>query len=287
MLANTADTGSVEHNTADATLWFVHALGRHVDTTGDIDLAHELTPALRDLYDRHVTGTRYGIQVDPVDGLLRQGAPGEALTWMDARVDGEPITQRAGKAVDINALWCNALGVLDALGVLPDRRHYDAAVASFRVRFPRGGFLLDAAEPDDSAVRPNQLLAYSLPYAPMPPDRDLILRVADELLTPLGLRSLSPADPAYRRHHRGGPADRDRAYHQGTVWPWLIGPMADAMRKAGLPLDGLFDGLHAHLPEAGLGSISETADGDAPHTPTGCPFQAWSVAEYTRAHTPT
>jgi predicted glycogen debranching enzyme len=295
MLANTADSGTTEHNTADATLWFLHAIERHVEETGDTDLAAELLPALTGIYEWHVLGTRYGIRVDPVDGLLRQGVPGEALTWMDARVDGEPVTQRAGKAVEINALWCNGLAVLARLSTLTgaDPTPFDhlraTAVTSFRARFPfspssarRGGWLLDAVEPDDAALRPNQLLAYSLPHAPMEADAATIRRIADALLTPLGPRSLAPDDPEFRPHHRGTMAERDRAYHQGTVWPWLIGPLADAMRAAGLPTGGIFDGLTAHLSEWGLGSVSETAEGAAPHLATGCPFQAWSVAEFIR-----
>lgn len=289
MLANTADSGTTEHNTADATLWFLHAIGRHVEATGDTDLAVELLPALTGIYEWHVLGTRYGIRADPIDGLLRQGAPGEALTWMDARVDGEPVTQRAGKAVEINALWCNGLAVLAHLSTLtgtdptPFDRHRATAVTSFRSRFPMpGGWLCDTLEPDDGALRPNQLLAYSLPYAPMEADAVIIRRIADALLTPLGPRSLSAGDPAFRPRHRGTMAERDRAYHQGTVWPWLIGPLADAMRAAGLPTVGIFDGLRAHLSEWGLGSVSETAEGGAPHIATGCPFQAWSVAEFIR-----
>ncbi|MBB5872819.1 putative glycogen debranching enzyme [Allocatelliglobosispora scoriae] len=326
MLANTCDGGAPQHNTADGTLWFLHAIDRHVTVTGDTDLAAELLPALREIYDWHVRGTRYGIGVDPADGLLRQGAPGEALTWMDARVDGVPITQRAGKAVDINALWCNGLAVLaqlsDRVGAdgSPFATHRDRAVAAFRNRFPlsrhtasasaspsrfaaNGGLaapedhallqsvtavggtapgLFDVVDPDDAALRPNALLAWSLPHAPMEPDAAAVRRIADALLTPLGPRSLAPTDPAFRPRHRGTMADRDRAYHQGTVWPWLIGPMADAMRVSGLPTEDIFTGLTEHLSEWGLGSVSETADGAAPHDATGCPFQAWSVAEFIR-----
>lgn len=287
MLANTADTGQVEYNTADGTLWFVHAVERHVAVTGDTDLAAELLPALRGVLDAHVAGTRYGIRVDPADGLLAQGADGVALTWMDARVDGVPVTPRAGKAVEINALWASALGAVAELarlvgadpGSLPAMR--TRAVEAFRRAFPApGGGLYDLL--GDQSFRPNQVFAYSLPYAPMEPDAGLLRPVAAKLLTPLGLRTLALEDPAYRGAHRGDPAARDHAYHQGTVWPWLIGPYTDACRRAGLPVDGLLDGLLAHVPEWGLGSVSETADGDPPHAATGCPFQAWSVAELLR-----
>jgi predicted glycogen debranching enzyme len=289
MLPNTADTGTVEYNTADATLWFVHAVDRHVAATGDTDLAAELLPALRQVVDRHRAGTRYGIRVDPADGLLRQGADGQALTWMDARIGGVPVTPRTGKAVEINALWVNALGGLAglaaAVGADPDPlpAQHAAAVAGFRATFPApGGGLADL--PGDPSVRPNQLLAYALPDGPVAPEPTALRALAAALLTPLGLRSLAPADPAYRGAHRGDPAARDHAYHQGTVWPWLIGPYADACGRAGLPTGGLLSGLLAHLGEWGLGSVSETADGDPPHAATGCPFQAWSVAELLRVY---
>lgn len=291
MLANTADGGAVGHNTADATLWFLHAIDRHVRATDDDDLAAELVPALDEVLAAHLRGTRYGIKVDESDGLLVQGADGEALTWMDARVDGMGVTQRAGKAVDINALWCNGLAALAALreraGRHSDdvRRRHAVTEAAFRRRFPApAGHLYDVIDPDDAALRPNQLLAWSLPYAPMEPDPVALRRITDALLTPLGPRSLDPADPAYRPVHGGTLRDRDLAYHQGTVWPWLIGPLTDALRKARLPTRETLTGLLAHLGDYGLGSVSETADGDAPHRATGCPFQAWSAAETLRAH---
>ncbi|MFD0634520.1 amylo-alpha-1,6-glucosidase [Catenulispora yoronensis] len=177
MLANTADTGAVEYNTADGTLWFVHAVGRHVAATGDADLAAELAPGLEGILRAHLDGTRYGIRVDPADSLLVQGADGCALTWMDARIDGDPVTQRRGKAVEVNALWINALGTIadlwkatgrDATAV---RQRYDAAVTSFRRRFPHpecGLYdVVDGPAGDDASLRPNQLLAHSLPYAPL------------------------------------------------------------------------------------------------------------------------
>lgn len=297
MLANTADTGQTEYNTADATLWFLHAVERHVTVTGDTDLASELLPALYGVVEAHRAGTRYGIRVDPADGLLAQNtAPDqEALTWMDARVDGVPVTPRAGKAVDINALWTNGLAALATLAARAGQdasalwSAYEATRACFRRRFPAPtGWLYDVlpgdAVPGDASLRPNQLLAYSLPYAPMAPDPGLLRRIGAALLTPLGLRSLAPTEPGYLGRHRGAPADRDRAYHQGTVWPWLLGPYADACRRAGLPVDDLLAGVAAHLTEWGLGSISETADGEPPHAATGCPFQAWSVAEILRAN---
>jgi predicted glycogen debranching enzyme len=290
MLANTADTGATEYNTADATLWFLHAAGRHVQRTADRDLAASLVPALAGIVDHHLRGTRYGIRVDGADGLLTQGADGCALTWMDARVNGQPVTRRAGKAVELNALWINGLAVIawlsDMVGV--DASRYlslrDLAASSFRQRFLRDGRCLDVvAGPngDDASLRPNQLLAVSLPFAPLA-ERGVV-DSCGPLVTSLGLRSLAPDAPGYRGRHRGGPAERDAAYHQGTVWPWLIGPYVDAARRCGLPVAGLLDGLELHLADWGLGSISETVDGDPPHGATGCPFQAWSVAEVLRA----
>ena len=291
MLANTADTGSTEYNTADATLWFVHAIDRHVTATGDLDLAAALVPVLDGVIKAHLQGTRYGIRVDPADGLLTQGQPGYALTWMDARVDGIGVTPRIGKAVEINALWVNGLAALRALHTRlgadpPDvATLHERARTSFATRLPLpGGGLHDVVDGpagDDTTVRPNQLLAYSLPHAPLSKP-GAVGALASALLTPLGLRSLAPGSPGYRGQHRGGPRDRDNTYHQGTVWPWLIGPYIDACRNTGAPTNDALTGLSAHLAEWGLGSVSETAEGDPPHPATGCPFQAWSVAELHR-----
>jgi predicted glycogen debranching enzyme len=293
MLPNTADTGRVEYNTADATLWFLHAVGRHVAVTGDTDLAAELLPALRDVVDHHLAGTRYGIGADPADGLLRQGAPGEALTWMDARVDGVPVTARAGKPVEVNALWVNGLAMVIKLawqvrvGAGAAARAHPAALAAFARRFPApaGGLydVVDGPSGDDPTLRPNQLLAWSLPYAPLRPDPAALQAVGSALMTPLGLRSLAPGSPGYRGRHRGTPAERDSAYHTGTIWPWLIGPFVTSWHRLGVSAGQTLSDADHHLGEYGLGSVSETADGDAPHGATGCPFQAWSVAETLRA----
>jgi predicted glycogen debranching enzyme len=212
---------------------------------------------------------------------------------MDARIDGTPVTPRAGKAVEINALWVSGLAGVARLSAATRAREAEQyaalatrARASMRKRFARadGNGLLDVVDPDDASVRPNQLLAASLPDAPFA-DASSAAAIVDAcapLVTSLGLRSLSPSDARYVGRHRGGPAERDHAYHQGTVWPWLIGPYVDARRNAGRSNDGFIEGLVAHVGEWGVGSVSETADGDVPHGATGCPFQAWSVAELIR-----
>jgi predicted glycogen debranching enzyme len=288
MLANTNDAGETEYNGADATLWFLHAVGRHVQRTGDHDLAGELSPSLLDVIEHHRSGTRYGIKADPTDSLLRQGADGVALTWMDARLDGKPITQRAGKAVEINALWINALATVAAL---EERLKHDAsdlrrlaqlARESFKHHFLSPTGCADVVDPDSFQIRPNCLLAVSLPHAPLL-EAEIVRIAGAELLTSLGLRSLAPTEPAYHGLHRGSVRERDAAYHQGTVWPWLIGPYVEAALRTGVPVGGVLAGLEQHLWEWGLGSVSETADGDPPHRATGCPMQAWSVAEVIRA----
>jgi predicted glycogen debranching enzyme len=292
MLANTADVGGAGYNTVDGTLWFIHAVGRHAERTGDQGLARDLLGAMDDVVTHHVTGTRFGIRVDPRDGLLHGGEPGVALTWMDARVDGDPITQRMGKPVEVNALWINALAVVirtkELLGSDTGEAGRLAATAraSFASRFMRrddAGLLdvVDGPDGDRMELRPNQLLAVSLPHAPLADSS--VVRACGPLLTAMGLRSLAPTDPAFIGQHRGGPADRDRAYHQGTVWPWLIGPYVEGALRTGIPVDGVLAGLEGHMGEWGIGSVSETADGDPPHAATGCPYQAWSVAELLRA----
>jgi predicted glycogen debranching enzyme len=298
MLANTADAGgrersdgrSVEYNTVDAALWLLHAVGRHVEVSGDLDLAAALEPSLASIVEHHLAGTRFGIKVDPADGLITQGAAGWALTWMDARVDGLPITPRMGKPVEVNALWISGLAQLAALQRALQRD--DGMVAtteaqarrSFLRRFAVNGGLadvVDGPDGDDVTVRPNQLLAAALPYGPFPEPR--VVAACAPLLTPLGLRTLAPEAAGYAPAHRGTPAARDAAYHQGTVWPWLIGPYVGAALRTEVDASRSVDALTDHLRDWGLGSVSEAADGAAPHGATGCPFQAWSVAELLRA----
>ena len=290
--------GDPAYNTADASLWFVVASAAYERATGVTELAHELFPVLTDIVDTHLRGTRYGIAVDTPDGLLRAGIPGYALTWMDARFDGRSITPRIGKPVEINALWYNALCIVAALsareedpGAEPLFALADQVARSFRRRFllPGGGLrdVVDGPDGDELHVRPNQILAVSLPF-PLLTGRDaerVVDVVGRELLTSHGLRTLAPDDPDYRGTHTGDRAGRDEAYHQGTVWSWLIGPFVEAHLKvhgdrvlAASFLQPFVD----HLADAGLGSISETFDGDAPFTARGAPAQAWGVAEILR-----
>jgi glycogen debranching enzyme len=300
------------YHTADATLWFLHAVDRYTRTSGDGALLRELLPVLGEIVKRHLGGTRFGIGVDPQDGLLRQGAPGYQLTWMDAKVGDLVVTPRRGKAVEINALFYNALCLIDEWsgGDATARGAAERLRASFNRRFfcEERGYLYDVVDAegaapggagsagdgrrpqagacDDSSLRPNQLLAISLPHPVLDRARwEPVLRaVRDELLTPLGLRSLGPREPAYQPRYQGDLHARDAAYHQGTVWAWLIGPFIDAWRKTfpGDDVRPFLAGFDAHLGESGLGSIAEIFDAEPPHTPRGCIAQAWSVAEVLR-----
>ena len=287
-----------EYNTADATLWWVEAIRATHAVTGDDGLLEELFPALEDVVDWHRRGTRYGIGEDPVDGLLRAGEPGVQLTWMDARVGDWVVTPRIGKPVEINALWYNALRALAAFARRLRRPAAPWAAAADRVRdgfgrfwYERGGYCYDVVEGpdgDDHALRPNQLLAVALPESPLPAERQQ--RVVDvcarHLLTSFGLRSLAPTEPAFCGRCTGTQHQRDGAYHQGTVWGWLLGPFALAhARVHGDPAAAraFLEPMAHHLEDHGVGSIAEVFDGDAPFTPRGCVAQAWSVAETLRA----
>ena len=258
-----------------------------------------LLPTFVDIVGHHLEGTRFGIGVDPADGLLRQGRPGYQLTWMDAKVDDWVVTPRRGKAVEINALWYNALCLLqhwiDDLGEATDldlTRHAGRARRAFNARFwfEAGHHLLDVVDGedgDDAACRPNQVFAISLdhPVLDRPRWEPVMQVVHAQLLTPVGLRSLAPGHPDYKPKY-GDLRSRDAAYHQGTVWAWLIGPFVDAWLKV-YPDDRagarrLLEGFDAHLGEACVGSISEVFDAEAPYVPRGCVAQAWSVAEVLR-----
>jgi predicted glycogen debranching enzyme len=290
------------YHTADATLWFFHAVQRYVDASGDRETLRSLLPVLHDIIEHHLRGTRFGIGVDPVDGLLRQGAEGYQLTWMDAKVDGWVVTPRRGKAIEINALFYNALMLLEGwTREAGDVARADALVqaagrarTSFNARFwyEEGQHLYDIVDGedgrDDPALRPNQIFSISLEHPVL--DRGRWERVVDavrrELLTPVGLRSLARGHPDYKRTYDGDLRTRDAAYHQGTVWSWLIGPFVDAYLKVN-PTDhegarAMLRGLEAHLREAGVGSISEIFDAEEPYMPRGCIAQAWGVAELLR-----
>jgi len=295
--------GGAEYNTVDATLWFFVAAHRYLEATGDDELVQgELLPLLRDVLEWHRRGTRYGIRVDD-DGLLRAGEPGVQLTWMDAKVGDWVVTPRIGKPVEIQALWVNALRVAARLEERSGASGASAALtaeadraeASFLDRFwnEAAGYLYDVVDGDsrDPSIRPNALLALSLPFPLVTGDRaERLLGVAEErLLTPVGLRSLDPADPAYRGRYAGGVAERDGAYHQGTVWPWLLGPYVDALLavrgEAGTRQAAeLLEGLEPELRRAGLGHLAEVYDGDEPRSPGGCVAQAWSVGEVVRVN---
>ena len=287
------------YHTADATLWYFHALSRYMDVTGDRGVLRHYLPILKNIIAHHQAGTRFGIHVDPDDGLLSQGAAGYQLTWMDAKVSDWVVTPRRGKAVEINALWYNALRLLenwmreageDSDGI---RAEADRAQLSFNQRFwcetEQGLFdVIDGEQESDASCRPNQLFAISLPHALLAPEKwKTVLRtVQDRLLTPFGLRTLAPGHPDYKPQYYGDLRSRDAAYHQGTVWAWLIGPFVDAWLRVypdrRSECRQLIAGFDAHLSEACIGTISEVFDAEAPYTPRGCAAQAWSVAEVLR-----
>ena len=289
------------YHTADASLWFFHAVHRYLQRTDDRSTLRQLLPKLTSIVDHHIHGTRFGIGVDRADGLLRQGAEGYQLTWMDAKVEDWVVTPRRGKAVEINALWYNALRLLagwlrdegDPRALEIDERAA-GAYESFNTRFwyDAGGYLYDVVDGDqgdDPSCRPNQILAISLDHPVLGPDRwgQVFDVVGTRLLTPVGLRSLAPGHRDYKPQYYGDLRARDAAYHQGTVWGWLVGPFVDAWLKV-RPGDhagarACVDGFAAHLSEAGVGTLSEIFDAEEPYTPRGCIAQAWSVAEVLRA----
>lgn len=288
------------YHTADATLWFFHAIHRYVTVTGDRLTLQFLLPKLLDIVQHHVAGTHFGIKVDPTDGLLSQGEEGYQLTWMDAKVGDWVVTPRRGKPVEINALWFNALSLLATWlddEARPERDTVRELAAKCRESFQRrfwfaeGGYLydvIDGEHGDDSNCRPNQIFAISLPCPVLGQDRwkSVLDVVKDRLLTPVGLRSLAPGSPEYKPKYDGDLRARDAAYHQGTVWGWLIGPFIDAWLKVYpnrvAEARTFLDGFVPHLDAACVGSISEVFDAEEPHTPRACIAQAWSVAEVLR-----
>jgi predicted glycogen debranching enzyme len=292
-----------EYNTVDATLWFFEAIRAYHAYTGDSEFVlQELYPVLTDIVNWHVRGTRYGIKQDAA-GLLNSGEPGVQLTWMDAKVGDWVVTPRHGKPVEIQALWYNAICIMEDFATRTAdetaRKRYNNMAALAKWSFNRlfwneaGAYLYDVVNggPPDASIRPNQIFAVSLPHSMLSPERAkrVVAVVEEHLLTPYGLRSLAPSDRQYRACYIGDGVSRDGAYHQGTVWPWLLGPFITAYIKveggskaARKQAEKWLSPLKDHLEDAGLGHISEIFDGDAPHRPVGCIAQAWSVAEVLR-----
>jgi predicted glycogen debranching enzyme len=302
LLPNLFPEGSRQalYHTADATLWYFHALDRYLSVTHDRDTLMLLYPTLKAVVRWHRQGTRFNIGVDARDGLLHAGAPGYQLTWMDAKVDDWVVTPRRGKPVEIQALWYNALRLMaewaNQLGEQPgqwrDMAEQVEASLDRRFWFAAGGHLFDVVDGesgDDPTLRPNQIFSLSLRFPVLRQERwrPVVEVVEDKLLTPYGLRTLSPDHPDYKATYAGDLRARDAAYHQGTVWPWLIGHYIDARLKVNgdkaeaRKLLGLF--AH-HLQDAGVGTISEIFDAEPPFQPRGCIAQAWSVAEVLRAY---
>ena len=289
------------YNTADATLWMFHALDDYLEAKHDPDLVSELFPALMTIIHAHSEGTRHGIRVDPADGLLHAGEPGTQLTWMDAKQGDQVFTPRVGKPVEINALWLNALDLAVRLasqvGNDGEQRFCESLLARARSGFSRfwneeRACLFDVIDVDgghssDPRIRPNQILAVSLPLCTLSPAqmRAVVDCCARELLTSHGLRSLSPKEQGYIGRYSGDVQQRDGAYHMGTVWTWLLGPFARAHYRVhgdARLAQSFLDPLAQHLDSACLGTINEIFDGDAPHSARGCFAQAWSVAEILR-----
>ena len=296
-----------EYHTVDAALWFVQAAYEYWRYTGDVKfLTTYLYPALCEIVESYRDGTDFGIRMDPADGLVRAGQSHVQLTWMDAKVGDWVVTPRHGKPVEINALWYNALRIMEMVareaGDTARLEAFAAAATKVKANFttaffnPETDCLFDVIGDDgqgDPAIRPNQVLAVSLPFSPLDlaTQKKVVASAQKYLLTPLGLRTLSPSCPGYHGRCAGDQMARDMAYHQGTAWPWLIGPFVSAFVKvAGNTLEArkqawtFLAPLQDHLKRFGLGSICEIADGDSPHAPRGCPAQAWSVGEVLRCY---
>ncbi|MDP2217081.1 MAG: amylo-alpha-1,6-glucosidase [Methanolobus sp.] len=296
------------YNTVDASLWFIHALGKYLDYTGDLDYVRTMWDTIENIIGYYSKGTKYDIRMEE-DGLISQGGQ---LTWMDAKVWSREVTPRKGKACEINALWYNTLmhasSLGDQLGMETSGflETAELAKSSFEEKFwnedrsclydyipgPDNSGSSGQTDQKDVSVRPNQILAVSLPFTMLSAklEKSILNVVREELLTPYGLRTLSPSDPGYIGTYRGNTESRDMAYHNGTVWPWLLGPYITAYmkvnghsKKSRMEMMVLLEPLKEHLAEAGIGTISEVFDGDAPHIPGGCISQAWSVAEILRA----
>jgi len=293
--------GKPEYNTVDAALWYFESIRQYFEATQDAVTLQELFPVLAAMIDAHIAGTRYNIHVDQADGLLYAGVPGVQVTWMDARIGDWVVTPRTGKPVEINALWINALETMAGFARLLAKPGdgYERLAAKGKKNFQRfwnaeSNCCFDVIDSpgigNDAALRPNQIFAVSLPVSPLTPEqqRAVVDVCARRLLTSHGLRSLAPGEPGYTGHYGGSPRDRDAAYHQGTVWGWLLGPFTLAHyrvyhdREAALRF---LEPLGRQIYAGGLGTLSEIFDGDAPFMPRGCIAQAWTVAEVLRAWT--
>lgn len=291
-----------DYNTVDATLWFVNAVYKTLQAEWNEEFAQRMMTTLEEVYRWHRDGTLFGIGVDPADGLLRQGEEGVQLTWMDAKVGDWVVTPRHGKPVEINGLWINALRVLEWLsGELKDRMDLqfpseayradaEKAEANFERKFWHEvrGHYLDTVDPTDASLRPNQLIPMALPFFALNAEhaKRALAVISRELLTPAGMRTLGPSEPGYRGKFQGPLPELDAAYHQGTVWPWLMGSYVTALiRFTGDRHEAktILRNVRNMLEEYGLGGIAEVYDGDEPQSPGGCPWQAWSVGEILRA----
>jgi predicted glycogen debranching enzyme len=290
--------GKPEYNTVDAALWYFEAVRQYFAATQDMATLQQLFPVLAGIVDAHVKGTRYNIHADAADGLIYAGGPGVQLTWMDAKIGDWVVTPRTGKPVEINALWINALATMAEFARLlaQPREGYEKLAAKAQKSFQkywnsRRGCCYDVIDSpgigNDASLRPNQIFAVSLPVSPLSPEqqKSVVDVCARNLLTSYGMRSLAPGEPGYTGHYCGGPRDRDAAYHQGTVWGWLMGPFAlahyrvDRDRQAALRF---LEPLGRQIYSSGLGTLSEIFDGNAPFTPCGCIAQAWTVGEVLR-----
>jgi len=282
-----------EYNTVDAALWYIEAWRSYVEASGDRAALARVWPVLQEIVDAHCVGTRFGIGMDEADALLRAGEPGVQLTWMDAKLGDWVVTPRTGKPVEINALWYNALRAMADFGeelgysAPPYRQLAERVRAGFRryVKDDESGLMdvIDGPEGGDGRIRPNQILAVSLPHSPLEPfmQGQVVKQCYSELLCGLGLRSLAAAEAQFQPRYEGGPWERDSRYHQGPVWAWLLGHYALAefrVHANAAAAQARLEGMAAHLLDAGLGTVSEIFDGEAPYAPRGAPAQAWSVA---------
>lgn len=281
-----------DYNTVDATLWFANCVYLTLEKQWDQEFALEMYEKLKESIRYHRHGTLFGIEVDPSDGLLMQGEPGVQLTWMDAKIGEWVVTPRHGKPVEINGLWINMLHVAAWIAekIGDDTSQFltlaKLAKKNFEQKFWHAGvsYYLDTVDPNDASLRPNQVIAMSLPFSPCDPKnaKKALVAIERELLTPVGLRTLSPEDPSYHAKFEGPLPKLDEAYHQGTVWPWLFGPYIRSFVKYGGTPEAAREKLshvEAMLTEYGVSGIAECYDAEAPHRPGGCPWQAWSVGE--------